>query len=199
MCPAPGISEGSVPPPPSDDEEQEQEQDCTPLLSGVRADVASWVLQRCGVTLSGIKVIVECPELQEEAVSRRGRGWWWRRRRSGPQRRDGCAAMEVFVSSFEASSRPLDAGQEGLKLVVRVDQVGACSLFFVRKRLERGRLYIACMLLEGGGEGEVGFAAATRITAAGVIGSTAVTVRTKSGAKKRKTHICVAVFVALLH
>lgn len=122
MCvPAPTLSEAPVPSPPRGEEDG-----TPPPLTRVWADIASRVLQQCGVTLLGIKVVVDCPELQDkEAVVVGGRGG--ARRGRGLRTRDGStvstATAEFFVSSVEACARPLDTGQEGLKLVVRVDQV----------------------------------------------------------------------------
>lgn len=77
------------------------------------------VLKQCGFTMLGIKAVIDF-QLErggvDDAIAER-------RVQSGGQGRGGGVTAEIFVSSVEACARPLERGKEGMKLVVRVEQV----------------------------------------------------------------------------
>ncbi|CAM9321360.1 unnamed protein product, partial [Ectocarpus sp. 12 AP-2014] len=84
------------------------------LASLLWENLATWVLSQCGVTVFGIRVVLDCPgNSAGVADCRTGRG-----ARGG----GGGVSTELFVSCVEAFAKPLERGGGGTKLAVRIEQ-----------------------------------------------------------------------------
>lgn len=96
------------------------------LVALLWESLATWVLSQCGVTVFGIKVVLDHPgESAGVADCHTGRG-----ARGGAAGEAG-VSTELFVSCVEAFAKPLERGGAGTKLAVRIEQVRLWSVCYV--------------------------------------------------------------------
>lgn len=123
-----------------------------PLFSSVWAlglNLVTGVLKQCGVSIFGVRVVLDCYSMAETPEAGADPGRIEARRAARTERGSGGvggggsgggggASTELFVSCVEAFARPPEGGGSGIKLVARIEQVregmrcvpAVCCAFF---------------------------------------------------------------------
>lgn len=100
-----------------------------PRISPILADLACAVLRQCGVTVLDIGVAMDF-KASEGEFQQGGRVW------GGALGEDGGLSVEAFVSSLVMCARPPEGRKDGVKLVVRLEQV--CEVLLLKDPMSTG-------------------------------------------------------------